>query len=135
MSVELMEMLMDYLSKRVGQEVTCKYWRGDPNVDPVVMEQSGILTNVIPFDMIAVGGLPIPFVGPDKAIEEVRQGDYVIYSNPRAKGYKGCYATDHYAIVGAQMELLGRSIKLEELNAKYESAKPEDLPHIIPGGR
>lgn len=135
MPVELIGMFMDYLSKRVGQEVTCKFWEVDSNNNSIVQEHNGILTQVLPFDMIAVGGLPIPFVGTEKAIEEVRHGDSVVYSNPKAIGYRGCYASDHFALVGAQMELLGRSVKLEQLNARYESAKSGELPKIIPGGR
>lgn len=120
MSQEVSDLQMHFLESHLNEEVQCVYWELG-----IQKEAKGVLRLVVPYDKINVGNLPIPFVGVNTAIEQVSINGTSIYVCPPAKGYQGCHAYDHFALVGAQMEILGKSIKLESLNKTYDNATPE----------
>ncbi len=130
MDAKVIEYQMKLLPSYVGQQVTCIYWEmGEQKL------VEGELKVVRPYDRIVVGNTMVEFVGVSDAIEKIESAEGRIYLCAGASNYQGCYAYDHFAIVGAQMQLLGKSVKLESLNNTYENA-PESLkPQVMEGGR
>ena len=111
MSEEILRMMFN-LSNKVGSEVTCKVWEGG-----VPKTYEGILVDVVPFDFININKQLISFVGTNQAIEEInlKYTEIPLYTNHGVQGYQGFTAKDIMGLANAQMELLGRSVKMEEM--------------------
>lgn len=118
---ELMQRQMNFLEKYLNAEARCVYW----NLGKLE-EVSGTLRLIVPFDRIIIGNRSLSFVDSEVAIEEIYVNSNLVYCCPSARGYEGCYAYDHFAIVGAQQAILGKSVKLDALNETYKNA-PADL--------
>lgn len=115
MSEELSTLAFDILCRRVGSKVSCTVWESGRK-----KTYEGILIEVVPFDFINLSMQIIPFVGTTQAIEEITltDSDKRVYTNPRVQGYEGYTAKDVMGLVNAQKELLGRSVKMEEMQPK-----------------
>lgn len=137
MSQDLMNLQMDILQSHQGELVKCIYWdKGEQK------QVEGKLIRIIPFDSLLIeGSKTLTFVGPDVAIERVislehkKSGDNDdIYLCSAAIGYQGVNEHDHFALVNAQMSMLGKSPRLDSLNQAYDNATPEQRVQVI-GGR
>jgi hypothetical protein len=129
---ELTQRQMNFLEKHLNEEARCVYWNsGNP------VEVSGTLTKIVPFDRIVIGNRILSFVDHEGAIEEIYINGNLVYCCPSARGYKGCFAHDHFAIVAAQQELLGKSVRLDALNTTYENASADLIANsgAMKGGR
>lgn len=119
MKEEILPMMFTTANK-IGSEVVCKVWEAG-----TIKTYEGVLVDVTPFDFINVDRNIIRFVGNTQAIEEIRlkYTDIPLYINHRVQGYEGYYERDFIGLIAAQQELLGRSIKQEEIDARLNSGK------------
>jgi len=121
MSEDLLRLQFDILSRRIGSEVSCKVWESGKE-----KTYTGVLVDVVPFDFINLSRQLIPFVGVNQAIEEinlVEKDGKPVYTNPRVQGYEGYTAKDVMGLVNAQNEILGRSVKMEEMQGRTNEGK------------
>ena len=114
MSIELSLRFFDILKNRIGEVIYCKRW-----VYGKEITTSGILKEVIDFTEIILDNGIIPFVGPGTVIEEIymvtKTGEKkLLYVQPNAKY---CNVRDDMGVVNAQRELLGYSVKMDELES------------------
>lgn len=101
----------DALESRIGTHVRAKSWRYG-----VEVPYEGVLTEVVPNDRMTLNNNIIPFVGESEAVEEIQDlNGNVIYSVPEAKGYT---PKDQMGLVTAQLEMLGYSVKMAEMEGK-----------------
>lgn len=129
-NVDLIKMSMEGLYKHLNEVVTCIYWeKGE------CRQLTGVLLKADPYDRVVIDNNEISFVGTERAIEELRNANYSFYYNPKVKGFQGSFIADHLGLVNNQLELLGRSVKLEAMNNAYDSAPPEMIVSEIKGGR
>lgn len=98
----------------IGTHVSAKSWRFG-----VAVPYEGVLTEVVPYDRMTLNNNIIPFAGENEAVEEIWDANgNILYYVPEAKGYT---AKDQMGLVTAQLEMLGRSVKMEEMEGKGKS--------------
>lgn len=115
MTLKVIKYQMNSLPNYINEIVKCVYWELG-----LRKEIEGELKIVLPYDKVVIGNDIISFVGVNSAIERISTSEATIYTCSRAIGYEGCHAYDHFALVGAQQSILGRSIKYESLKEIYE---------------
>lgn len=110
MTLKVIRYQMNLLPNYINKVVKCIYWELG-----LRKEVEGVLNSVTPYDKVGIGNDIICFVGCNDAIEQISTNEVIIYTCSGAIGYEGCFAYDHFALVGAQQTILGRSVKYEDL--------------------
>ena len=124
-TLRIIRYYMNSLPNYINKIVKCIYWElGDRK------EIEGELNKVLPYDRIVIGNSIISFVGNNDAIEQISTDGEIIYNCLNARGYEGCHAYDHFALVGAQHTLLGRSVKYESLKQIAEMQRLEKIAQV-----
>lgn len=103
--------IMNELNEFVNQDIIIIYWqRGKLN------GLKGKMMGIEPFDYIKLDDIEISFAGIDTAIQLVASGDEgLLYYNPEVEHYQGFSFKNIMGLITAQEELLGYSVKREEV--------------------
>ena len=108
---EYLGQLMNNLKTFVGQDVIVIYWQNGK-----LNGVKGKMMGIEPFNYIKLDDMEISFAGVDTAIQLVASSDEsLLYYNSDVEHYQGFSLRNVMGLILAQEEILGYSIKREEI--------------------